>query len=260
MLFRIVICILAGVLAGLSTGFAGLSAAAFIAPMLVAFLNVPVYDAVGIALASDVLASGVSAFTYAHNGNIDFKHSRALFFIVLICTVAGSALARFVTSYRTGDAILSYWSIIGPLGLGIFMLITAGREQKNIGERIGLSRKIFMVLCAAYIGLVCGFQGSGGGMMLLFTLTVVMLFDFKKAVGTSVFIMTFTALIGAVSHFLLNGVPDFDLMLICIVSTTVFARIGAAIANRISPVSLKRITGAMLTASGLVLLAVHIFF
>ena len=33
-------------------------------PMLVAFLGVPAYEAVGIGLVSDVLASAVSAYTY----------------------------------------------------------------------------------------------------------------------------------------------------------------------------------------------------
>ena len=61
----------AGMGAGLGTGFAGMSAAAVITPMLITFLGVDPYTAVGIALASDVLASGVSAFTYRKNKNLD---------------------------------------------------------------------------------------------------------------------------------------------------------------------------------------------
>ena len=59
MLKTIFICFLAGCGAGLGTGFAGMSAAAVISPMLIAFLDIPPYQAVGIALASDVLASAV---------------------------------------------------------------------------------------------------------------------------------------------------------------------------------------------------------
>ena len=58
-MFKAIICILAGLGAGLGTGFAGMSAAAVISPMLIAFLNMDPYMAVGIALASDVLASAV---------------------------------------------------------------------------------------------------------------------------------------------------------------------------------------------------------
>ncbi len=60
----VLVCFFAGMGAGLGTGFAGMSAAAVISPMLIAFLDMPAYEAVGIALASDVLASAASAYTY----------------------------------------------------------------------------------------------------------------------------------------------------------------------------------------------------
>ena len=41
--------------AGLGTGFAGMSAAAVISPMLITFLHMDPYMAVGIALSSDCL-------------------------------------------------------------------------------------------------------------------------------------------------------------------------------------------------------------
>ncbi len=55
----ILVTFFAGMGAGLGTGFAGMSAAAVITPMLVTFLDMEPYMAVGIALASDVLASAV---------------------------------------------------------------------------------------------------------------------------------------------------------------------------------------------------------
>ena len=59
--FEVLICFLAGAGAGLGTGFAGMSAATVISPMLITFLHMDPYMAVGIALSSDVLASAVSA-------------------------------------------------------------------------------------------------------------------------------------------------------------------------------------------------------
>jgi len=60
----VVVCIIAGAAAGLGTGFAGMSAAVAISPMLITFLDMDAYEAVGIALASDILASAISAWTY----------------------------------------------------------------------------------------------------------------------------------------------------------------------------------------------------
>ena len=70
-MLTLLVCFLAGMGAGLGTGFAGMSAAAVISPMLITFLGLPAYEAVGIALASDVLASAVSAYTYGKNKNLD---------------------------------------------------------------------------------------------------------------------------------------------------------------------------------------------
>ena len=62
------------------------------------------------------------------------------------------------------------------------------------------------------IGFICGFVGAGGGMMMLLILTSVLGYELKTAVGTSVFIMTFTALTGAVSHFAIGGAPDWPVL------------------------------------------------
>ena len=49
MLVKFLVCFAAGIGAGLGTGFAGMSAAAVISPMLITFLGFEAYDAVGIA-------------------------------------------------------------------------------------------------------------------------------------------------------------------------------------------------------------------
>lgn len=92
MLAKIIVCFIAGAGAGFGTGLAGLSAAAVIAPMLVTFLHADAYEAVGIALASDVLASAVSAYTYKKNKNLDIKNGLVMLVSVLIFTLAGSYL------------------------------------------------------------------------------------------------------------------------------------------------------------------------
>lgn len=43
MLYKFIICFIAGIGAGLGTGFAGMSAAAVISPMLITFLGLPAY-------------------------------------------------------------------------------------------------------------------------------------------------------------------------------------------------------------------------
>lgn len=102
------------------------------------------------------------------------------------------------------------------------------------------------------IGFICGFIGAGDGIMMLTLLTTVLQYELKIAVETSVFIMTSTALFGASSHFVLEGIfPDPLVFFICVISTLIFASIGARFANKAEPKKLYRATGVVLSILGI---------
>ena len=107
------------------------------------------------------------------------------------------------------------------------------------------------------IGFICGFVGAGGGMMMLLILTSVLGYELKTAVGTSVFIMTFTALTGALSHFAIGGAPDVAALIFCVASTFLWARIAAVFANKAEPKTLNRATGVVLTVLGAAIMIVN---
>ena len=121
-------------------------------------------------------------------------------------------------------------------------------------------RAVQSVVCGMIIGFICGFVGAGGGMMMLLILTSVLGYELKTAVGTSVFIMAFTALTGSLSHFVLGGAPNWLLLMLCVVFTFLWAQIAAKFANKASPKTLNRITGAVLTVLGLVIVGVNYLF
>ena len=121
------------------------------------------------------------------------------------------------------------------------------------------TRIIQSILCGTIIGLICGFVGAGGGMMMLLILTSVLGYELKTAVGTSVFIMTFTALTGAASHFYLGGMPDLLVLALCMLSTLFFARVAAVFANKASAKTLNRALGVVLTVLGAVIILVKLF-
>lgn len=250
--FEVLICFLAGAGAGLGTGFAGMSAATVISPMLITFLGVPAYDAIGIALASDVLASAASARTYAKTGAIDLKNGFVMMCGVLCMTLVGSWLSSFVP-----DGTLGSFSVIMTFFLGLkflFLPVTSTRRTMQGGSRAMQILK--GAVGGSVIGLICGFFGAGGGMMMLLVLTVVLGYELKTAVGTSVFIMTFSALTGAVSHFALGAPPRPDLLVLCILFTLIWAQIAARIATRAGTLLLNRLTGMILTVLGAVLVCI----
>lgn len=254
-MFAYLIYIIAGLGAGIGTGLAGLSAAAVISPMLITFLDFQPYEAVGIALASDVLASAVSAYTYGKNKNLDIKNGLVMLVTVLIFTFVGSYIATLVPGATMGN-----FSVFMTFFLGVKFIVKPVMTTKEAREEKSQKTKnIQSLLCGCIIGFICGFIGAGGGMMLLLILTSVLQYELKTAVGTSVFIMTFTALTGACSHFMMGGIPHFDALLACIIATFVGARIAALFANKAEPKRLNQATGVVLTILGLAMIIVKLF-
>ena len=250
LLFTIIVTFFAGMGAGLGTGFAGMSAAAVISPMLITFLGIDPYLAVGIALSSDVLASAVSAYTYGKNKNLDIKNGLIMMVSVLLFTVVGSYVSSLVPSATMGN-----FSVFMTFLLGIkFIVKPVMTTKESMAAVSAKKRAIQSLLCGSLIGFICGFVGAGGGMMMLLILTSVLGYELKTAVGTSVFIMTFTALTGALSHFAIGGMPDFTVWILCIVFTLIWARIAAVFANKATPKTLNRATGVVLVVLGVVVM------
>lgn len=252
-MFKFIVCFIAGIGAGLGTGFAGMSAAAVISPMLITFLGMPAYEAVGIALASDVLASAVSAYTYGKNKNLDIRNGLVMMVMVLLCTLFGSWVASLVPNTTMGS-----FSVFMTFLLGIKFIVKPVMTTKESMQAVsGKKRIVQSVISGMVVGFICGFVGAGGGMMMLLLLTSILGYELKTAVGTSVFIMAFTAFTGAVSHFAIGGMPDVLALMFCVASTLLWARIAAKFANKASAVTLNRATGVVLAVLGAVILGVN---
>ncbi len=249
-----IVCFIAGIGAGLGTGFAGMSAAAVISPMLITFLGFEPYEAVGIALASDVLASAVSAYTYGKNKNLDVKNGIVMMVMVLIFTMVGSFVSSLVPSQTMGGM-----SVFMTFMLGVkFIVKPVMTTKEKMDEVEPKKRFIQSVISGTVIGFICGFIGAGGGMMMLLILTSVLGYELKTAVGTSVFIMAFTAFTGAMSHFVIGGAPDMWALMFCVLSTLLWARIAARLANKASAKTLNRVTGVILVILGIAIMGVGI--
>lgn len=253
LLIKILVCFLAGAGAGIGTGFAGMSAAAVIGPMLITFLGIPAYDAVGIGLISDVLASLISAYTYKKSGNLDVKNSLPLLISVLVVTMIGSFVATLLPEQAMSGTMQIGLIIIGLRFL--FMPVNKTREQLEAGST--KSRVIKAIVGGTCVGFICGFIGAGGGMMLLLVLTSFLGYPMHLAVGTSVFIMAFTALTGGISHFMIGGMPDALSLVLCVVFTLIWARIAAKIANKSNAKTLNRVVGIVMIVTSVVILAVN---
>lgn len=261
--FEYVVVALAAALAGIGTGLVGLSAATAMVPLLIVLCPTfggehGAFMATAIALASDILGSAVTAGVYAKNKNIDLKHG----WLLLTCIITMCTLGS-VAAYFTHQTVLGGFSLLLCVAIGIrFLVKPDSKERPQKGGAVKLSAKEVAVslFFGLTIGFGTGFFGSGGGMMMLIVFTAMLGYDRKTAVGTSTFIMTFTALIASISHILMEPtilLECWDYLLISIVVATLFSLVSARFANRVNGKTVGYVTGAILLVLGLAMITIN---
>ncbi len=251
---EIIIYIIGGFLAGVTTGLIGLSAATIIAPLFATLLGMNPYMAIGIALASDVFASSLSAGYYIKHKNIHLKSAVIMAISVVLFTVIASYLSKDTNPVNLGIMINVFVGI-----LGLRFLVYPLKDNNN-GQVVKFtkSKVVASILWGAVIGITSGFFGAGGGLSMLALLTMVLGYNLKSAVGTSVFIMVFTALVGAATHIVIGG-TDWLALAITSLAAMAGANISAIFANRINHRTLNYVVGSVLFILGLTLSLIYIF-
>ncbi|MCM1126059.1 MAG: sulfite exporter TauE/SafE family protein [Lachnospiraceae bacterium] len=255
--------IIAALGAGIGTGLAGLSAATVMVPILIVLCpsfsgETGAYHATAIALASDVLGSAVTTSIYIRHKNIDLKRG----WIMLTCII-GMCIAGSFAAWSAGNVVLGGFSLFLTFFIGIRFLLKPDTERKEtVADGSGLDWKgiAISLFFGLTIGFGTGFVGSGGGMMMLVVFTAFLGMGRKPAVGTSTFIMTFTALIASVSHIMIDpsiALERWDVLLICIVTATTASIVSAQFANKVNNRTVGLATGAILTVLGALMLILN---
>ncbi len=248
-----IIYIIAGIGAGIVTGMAGLSAAVVITPLLVSICGWESYDAVTVALAADILASLFTAATYYKNKNIDIKRGALVAVTAFLGSVIGS-YCGLLFSQKQPDG-LGYLSMLTTIFLGVKFLvrpINGGQQSVDPAEKKRNQFKtVLAMVLGCLIGWVCGFTGSGGGILMLTVFTLVLGYNLKVAVGTSTMIMTLVALTGAVSHFTMGAEVQWLPFMVVVIACLVTAVVSARFANKCNTKKLNRIIGIILLILGI---------
>ncbi|MBQ8200350.1 MAG: TSUP family transporter [Clostridia bacterium] len=258
-----IIVAVAAMLAGIGTGLVGLSAATAMVPLLIVLCPTfggehGAFMATAIALASDILGSAVTSFVYAKNKKIDLKHGWLLLSCVVFMCTLGSAAAYF-----THQSVLGNFSLFLCVAIGIrFLVKPDSKDKPDQAGSVRLTAKEIAVslFFGLTIGFGTGFFGSGGGMMMLIVFTAMLGYDRRTAVGTSTFIMTFTALIASVSHILMEPailLECWDYLLLSIVIATFFSLVSARFANRVNARAVGLVTGVTLLTLGLAMILLN---
>lgn len=255
--------VIAALGAGIGTGLAGLSAATVMVPILIVLCpsfagEAGAYQATAIALASDILGSAVTTAVYWKHKNIDLKRGWIMFVCITSMCIAGSIVA-----FRVGNVVLGNFSLFLTFCIGIRFLVKPDTQRKNTaskGERLDWKGVAISLFFGLTIGFGTGFVGTGGGMMMLIVFTAFLGMDLKSAVGTSTFIMTFTALIASVSHIIIEPAiltERWDALIICIAVATISSLVSAQFANRVKNRTVGLATGVVLTLLGAAMICLN---
>ena len=257
--------VIASLGAGIGTGLVGISAATVMVPIMIVLCpsfagKMGVYQSTAIALMSDVLGSAGTSYIYIKNKNIDIKRAMIMFVCIITMCILGSFVASLV-----GDVVLGTFTLVAILIVGIRFLLKPDTTKEALNRNQKLTNKeiILSLLFGLLIGFGTGFQGSGGGMMMLIAFTLLLGMSRKKAIGTSTFIMTFTALIASISHVIIDPNIIFEkwkVIIVCAIVTTLSSIVAAKFANKFEDKIVSITTGTILTGLGIMLIILKIFF
>ena len=261
--FEFLIVIIAASLAGIGTGLVGLSASTAMVPLLIvlcpSFMGEHgAFMATAIALASDVLGSAVTTYIYAKNKKIDLKHGWIMFVCIVTMCMFGS-----IAAYYTHQRVLGGFSLFLCIAIGIRFLVKPEAKDNARNEndiKLSVKEIVVSLFFGLTIGFGTGFFGSGGGMMMLVVFTLMLGYDRLTAVGTSTFIMTFTALIASISHIMMEPAiinECLNYLLVAIVVATFFSLISAKFANKVNGKIVSIVTGSVLLVLGVVMTIIN---
>jgi hypothetical protein len=254
MILTLVFMFLVGWGAGIVTGLIGASAVGVVVPLLVVFLNFDPYVAIGVSLSIDVIASLVASYTYFVHDNVDLRGGGQIAVAAVIGAFVGSWGSSLIPSTSLGGLAGAVTVVIGVNFLRKPMSHYVLRFKRKLDLSFFKRRKwLFSIIFGMIIGLICGTMGAGGGIMILLVLVFIMDFSLHRAVGTSVLIMIFTALTGAVGHVIYGEFILYAVAIGCI-GGAVGARSASKFANLLSEKQLGRMVGVIFIILGTIMI------
>lgn len=244
--------LIAGFITGIITGLVGASAIVVFIPIILLFLNYSLFALIGVSLSVDVFVSLLAIIVYRKFNNIDFKTG----FYLAVPAVFGAVLGSYLSKFVAGPDLLNITSI-ATIFTGI-MLFRRKVKPKEVHTFKDYSKSKFWIAVALafIVGLIGGGLGAAGGICIFLLLVFFLNFETHLAVGTSIFVMFFIALSGALSHIGRVNAMGFHwiLLVYAVIGGIVGALFSSKLANKISEKKLNKMVGIILFSLGVLTL------
>jgi len=227
------LAIVLGLAIGVIVGAVGGGGAILALPVLVYVLDEPVGPASTASLVVVSLAAAIGAGALARHGRVCWR----IAFRFAVPAALGSLVGTFASHEIEGSALI--------LAFVPVMLLAAVLTWKRAGESGGdggcpdapLDRT---VIAGLLVGLLTGFFGVGGGFVIVPVLSVWLGVPFRRAVATSLVIITLTGLAALASHLAAGSRPDLAITGTLSLATAAGALLGTTFAERVPQSLLRR--------------------
>ncbi len=250
--FDIIALLLAGMGAGVVTALMAASAVLIAAPVMIVLLGYDPFVAIGVSLAIDVFASAITAKRFHKFSHIRIKPA----ILILLFAVIGAYIGSYYSaSFNEHLLTTLLGSVIIISGASMLRGGIKG-EMKFLKKIVKIHGKkaewSLLVIAGLIVGLLAGIFGAGGGVTLLIILSIFLGYRIHTAIGTSVFIMIFIALSGAVGH-IIYGYFHWYAFLVVAVGGVLGAHFTAKKTMEIPEEKLTKIIGLIFFCCGFLL-------
>jgi len=254
---------LGALLTGVSLGLVGGGGSILIVPVLVYLFSVSPSTATAYSLFVVGVASIFGAIGYAKKGLIDYRTAMVF---SLPAFVGVFAARRFVVP-NLPEEIFSYGSVVVSKDILIMMvfalvMLVASysmiRKSKNVasepedGETEGQVKYNYKLIALEgfAVGAVTGFVGAGGGFLIVPALVMLANLPMKKAVGTSLMIISAKSLFGFLGDVTGNTVIDWNFLSVITLTSVAGIFLGNYLSNFIPGKKLKPAFGWFVLVMG----------
>jgi len=185
----------------MSLGLIGGGGSILTVPILIFFFQIEPIAATTYSLFVVGITSSVGAFSHYRKGNVNFKiailfglPSLTAIFIMRKWVMPAIPRQLFqIGQFEVTKAVLVMLIFAGLMLATSISMIRKKEEYMSDGLAISYTKLVFQSLL---VGIITGFVGVGGGFLIIPSLVLFAGLPMKKAVGTSLMVMTISSLLG----------------------------------------------------------------
>lgn len=235
-------------LIGLSLGLLGGGGSILTVPILVYAMKMDAKLSIALSLAIVAVTSLIGVWGHYKNKNVDLKIAAVFAPVAMLGTFVGAKLSAFMS----GQVQLILFAVI-MLMASFFMLRPAKVKEEGQTEEEKKMKIPLIAVEGIVVGIVTGLVGVGGGFLIVPALVLLGGVDMKKAVGTSLLIISLKSFSGFAGYMTMIDIP-WAFLGKFILFSGVGIIIGSSLVKYISQEKLKKAFALFLIVMGVFIL------